>query len=141
MMFSTYILIFHELTIPFNSFPSFSFQFSCDGPHCESTGPIVNVGTNRFNCFICDFDLCRRCAERSCGYGGPQPAFTPAHNLGFQAPHMAEAVGLVPMSPPVAAFAPQGAGVPPPQSAWSAEPQKDETRFSQPPAYEAAVKQ
>ncbi len=41
-------------------------QFSCDGGRGCPCGPssIVNTGNNRFNCFICDYDLCRSCVER-----------------------------------------------------------------------------
>ena len=51
--------------------PNLGDPFKCDeGPDCLSTmvgpyapGDIQNDGTNRFNCFRCDYDLCRSCVR------------------------------------------------------------------------------
>lgn len=44
--------------------------------------PIVNNGSNRLNCFVCDYDLCRSCAERQAHQqapgAGPGPGPGPA---------------------------------------------------------------
>lgn len=38
--------------------------FTCKEPGCPSNGEqIRNNSANRFNCFICDFDMCRRCGD------------------------------------------------------------------------------
>lgn len=39
-------------------------QFRCSDDECWSKGDIIhNDGTNRFNCFTCDLDLCRECGN------------------------------------------------------------------------------
>ncbi len=41
--------------------------FKCDqSEDCLSSvmGEILNDGANRFNCFYCDFDLCRTCVRK-----------------------------------------------------------------------------
>lgn len=39
-------------------------NFTCDQPHCINEGfEIVNNGTNRLNCYVCDFDMCSDCAK------------------------------------------------------------------------------
>ena len=46
---------------PGNLGPSF---FKCCDPDCWSKGATIhNNGTNRFNCFTCDMDLCRECGN------------------------------------------------------------------------------
>ncbi len=40
--------------------------FTCDDKDCpqEENAKLINIGTNRLNCFICDYDLCLSCAKR-----------------------------------------------------------------------------
>lgn len=46
--------------------PKIGPHFYCDGTYCPLNGAsIKNTGSNRFNCFICDFDLCLNCINRN----------------------------------------------------------------------------
>ena len=47
--------------------PSRGPEFYCEGVGCTRVGGIDNNGSNRFNCFICDYDLCLQCVRRQVG--------------------------------------------------------------------------
>jgi len=41
--------------------------FSCSSSHCPIVGRVRSSGSNRFNCFLCNFDLCESCVYRKLG--------------------------------------------------------------------------
>ena len=47
--------------------PDRGTYFTCDGANCPlgEAAKIVNNGENRFNCFVCDYDLCLTCVRRT----------------------------------------------------------------------------
>lgn len=46
--------------------PLIGSSFYCDGRNCLLFGTsIVNSGNNRFNCYMCDFDLCINCIDNN----------------------------------------------------------------------------
>lgn len=62
--------------------PDKGAHFTCHGSGCLFKGDsIVNTGSNRFNCFLCDYDLCFACVKRSGAVAANTNPFGEAQDL------------------------------------------------------------
>ena len=88
-------------------FPARGQFFICQGGGCEQGhSSCVNTGTNRFNCFICDYDLCLTCMNKRVNgtgynpYSRPFPVVNEATPLKSDNTTTAEISGPKPTGPP-----------------------------------------